>query len=150
VSGTAGPAPSTPRKKPYRTIIVVVGLLIAVNVIIIAGHSTKPNSEGTLPVAIEASGLEPKPGDIVSPDSTIGVNLANTFQGYLEFDGVPIPLDQLQVQATEGIIQFTPGAGKDLTQFPRGAHRVTVVYWPRGHKESEGASSYTWSFTVGA
>jgi hypothetical protein len=139
-----------PRKKPYRTIIVVVGLLVAVNVIIIAGLSQRTNTEGTLPAAIEPSGLLPKPGDVVSPDSTIGVNLDNTEQGYLEFDGVPIPLDQLQTQPTEGIIQFTPAPGKDLTKLPQGRHRVTVVYWPRSQKESDGASSYSWSFSVGA
>src|SRR5690348_7722976 len=132
----ADAAPISPRKKPYRTIIVVVGLLIAVNVIIIAGLSQRPNTEGTLPAAIEPSGLQPKPGDVVSPDTTIGVNLANTMQGYLEFDGTPIPLDQLETQPTEGIIQFTPGAGKDYVQFPRGAHRITVVYWPRGQKQT--------------
>jgi hypothetical protein len=123
----ADPAPSRPANKRYRTIIVIVGLLLAVNVIIIAGLSQRTNTEGTLPAAIEPSGLLPKPGDIVSPNSTIGVNLENNEQGYLEFDGVQIPLDQLQVQATEGIIQFTPGAGKDYAQFPRGRHRITVV-----------------------
>ena len=146
----ADPAPAGPRKKTYRTVIVIAGLLVAVNVLIIAGLSQKTNTEGTLPAAIEPNGLLPKPGDIISPDSTIGVNLRNDLQGYLEFDGVPIPLDQLQVQATEGIIQFTPGPKTDYTQFPRGRHRITVVYWPRGQKESDGAGSYSWTFAIGA
>ncbi|HEX4493984.1 MAG TPA: hypothetical protein VH914_22470 [Acidimicrobiia bacterium] len=146
----ADSAPIRPRKKPYRTIIVVAGLLLAVNVIIIAGISQRTNSEGTLPAAIEPNGLLPKAGDVVSPESTIGVNLRNDLQGYLEFDGVPIPLDQQEIQATQGIIQFTPGGDKDLHQFPQGHHRITVVYWPRGQKESDGAGSYSWTFSVGA
>jgi hypothetical protein len=146
----AGPRPAKPGGKLYRKIIVIGGLLLAVNVIVFAGLNQKANTEGVLPTAIEASGLQPAPGDVVSPQTTIGVNLRNDLTGFLEFDGVQIPLDQLYVQPTEGIIQFTPAPGKDLTHLPQGKHTVTVVYWPRGQKQSNGSSSYTWSFTVGA
>jgi hypothetical protein len=131
-------------------LIVVGGLLLAANIIVIAGLNQKPNTEGVLPTTIEAGGLQPAPGDVVSPQTTIGVNLRNDLQGFLEFDGAPIPLDQLETQPTEGIIQFTPGPDKDLTRLPQGSHTVTVVYWPRAQKQSEGTSAYTWKFSVGA
>lgn len=138
-----------PARKPYRTLIVVGGLLLAVNVIIIAGISQRQNTEGTLPTAIEE--VIPKPGDVVSPQSTIGVNLRNDLQGALEFDNAEIPLDQLQTQPTQGIIQFTPAPGKDLTKLPQGSHTITVRYWPRDQSEEKsGSSSYTWKFSVGA
>jgi len=138
-----------PPRKPYRVLIVVGGLLIAANVIIIAGISQKQNTEGVLPTAIEE--VTPKPGDVVSPQSTIGVNLRNDLQGALEFDGTEIPLDQLVVQPTEGIIQFTPGPDKDLRKLPQGPHTITVRYWPRNQSEEKaGSNTYTWKFSVGA
>jgi hypothetical protein len=139
-----------PARKPYRRIIVIAGLLIAVNILIIAGLNQKTNTTGTLPSAIEPSGLLPKPGDVVSPESSIQVDLRNDLQGFLEFDGAVIPDDQVVTQATEGIITFTPAPGKDLSVLPQGAHSVTVVYWPRGQKQSDGTGSYTWKFSVGA
>ena len=66
-------------RKPLRVLIVVGGLLLAVNVWIIAGVSQRTNKEPLLPTAIEE--LIPKPGDLVSPQSTIGVNLSNTPDG---------------------------------------------------------------------
>lgn len=131
-----------------RVLIVVGGLLLAANIWIIAGINQKVNTEGVLPSSIEE--LVPKPGDIVSPQSTIGVNLANDLTGVLEFDGARIPEDQLLVQPTQGIIQFTPGPGKDLTKLPQGQHEITVLYWPRASDEKHGTTAYTWRFKVGA
>src|SRR4051812_45963819 len=108
--------PVRPRRNPLRVLIVVGGLLLAANIWIIAGINQRSNDEGTLPDAIEE--VIPKPGDIVSPQSTLGVNLRNDLAGVLEFDGARIPEDQLEMQVTQGIIQFTPGSGKDLTRLP--------------------------------
>ena len=135
-------------KKRYRLLIVVGGLLLAVNIVVIGGHGTKTNTEGVLPSAIEE--LIPKPGDIVSPNSAIGVNLRNDLQGVLQFDGTEIPLDQTVNQDTQGIITFSPGPDRQLTKLPQGFHKITVVYWPRGQDRSKGTTSYEWTFKVGA
>jgi hypothetical protein len=135
-------------RNPLRVLIVVAGLLLAVNVWIIAGVSQRTNREPTLPNAIEE--LIPKTGDLVSPQSTIGVNLRDDLSGALQFDGVEIPLDQLVEQPTVGIITFSPGPTQDLTKLPQGAHRITVVYWPRASTREKSATSYTWTFKVGA
>jgi hypothetical protein len=136
------------KRNPVRVQIVVGGLFLAVNVIIIAGITQRTNSQPTVPDAIEE--LIPKPGDLVSPQSTIGVNLRDDLQGVLEFDGAEIPEDQVVTQATVGIITFSPGPGKDLTKLPQGSHTITVVYWPRAQKREAGTTSYSWTFKVGA
>ena len=131
-----------------RLLIVVGGLLIAANVWIIAGISQRTNSEPTLPSAIQE--LVPKPGDLVSPQSTIGVNLRDDLSGVLQFDGAEIPLDQVVEQPTVGIITYAPAPGKDLARLPQGTHTVTVVYWPRASTREKGTTSYSWTFKVGA
>ena len=135
-------------RKPLRVLIVVGGLLLAVNVWIIAGVSQRTNREPTLPSAVEE--LIPKPGDLVSPQSTIGVNLRDDLSGALQFDGADIPQDQVVEQPTVGIITFSPGPEKDLTKLPQGTHRITVLYWPRGSTREKGATAYSWTFKVGA
>jgi len=136
------------KRKPIRVLIVVGVLLLAANIWIIAGVSQRTNKEPVLPLAIEE--LIPKPGDLVSPQSTIGVNLSNTLSGELELDDKVIPQDQLSVQPTEGIITFSPGPGKDIATLPQGQHTVTVVYWPRTSTQEQGSTSYSWTFKVGA
>ncbi|MDQ1448621.1 MAG: hypothetical protein QOC79_1592, partial [Actinomycetota bacterium] len=135
-------------RKPMRVLIVVGGLLLAVNVWIIAGVSQRTNREPTLPSAVEE--LIPKPGDLVSPQSSIGVNLRNDLSGALQFDGAEIPQDQLVEQPTEGILTFSPGPGKDLGKLPQGRHTITVVYWPRASTREQGSTSFSWRFEVGA
>jgi hypothetical protein len=136
------------RRNPLRVLIVVGGLLLAANILIIAGVAQRTNTEPQLPISIVE--LTPKPGDLVSPQSTIGVHLNNTLTGVLELDGSLIPLDQLSTQPTEGIITFSPGPTKDLTKLPQGSHTITVLYWPRTSTQEHGSSSYSWSFRVGA
>ncbi len=131
-----------------RVLLVVGGLLLAANVLIIGGINQPTNRQPLLPNAITE--LIPKPGDLVSPQSAIGVNLRDDLTGVLKFDGAEIPLDQLEVQPTVGIITFSPGPTKQLTKLPQGSHTITVVYWPRSTTREHGATSYTWSFKVGA
>ena len=140
--------PSPKARRTIRLLIVFGGLLLAVNVIIIAGVSQRTNSQPTLPTEIEE--LVPKPGDLISPEATIGVNLRNDLQGVLQLDGAEIPQDQVVERLSEGILTFSPGPGKEYSKLPQGSHRLTVVYWPRAASRGEGTNSYTWSFKVGA
>jgi hypothetical protein len=135
-------------RKPIRVLIVVGGLLLAVNVWIIAGVAQRTNTEPLLPSAIEE--LIPKPGDLVSPQSTIGVNLRDDLTGALQLDGVEIPQDQVVEQPTVGIITFKPGPDKELSRLPQGSHTITVLYWARSSTREKGATAYSWSFKVGA
>jgi hypothetical protein len=135
-------------RKPLRVLIVVGGLLLAVNVVIIAGFAQRTKPGTTLPNAIEE--LIPNPGSVVSPQSTIGVNLRDDLSGALQFDRAEIPKDQLVEQPTVGILTFSPGPGKDLAKFPPGEHTITVVYWSRSATREEGSTSYSWKFNVGA
>lgn len=135
-------------RKPLRLLIVVGGLLLAANVWIIAGISQRTNGPGALPSAIEE--VFPQPGDLVSPQSTIGVNLRDDLAGALQFDGIEIPKDQVVEQETVGIITFSPGPTRELTKLPQGNHSITVIYWSRSSTREKGATSYTWQFKVGA
>ena len=135
-------------RKPLRVLIVVGGLLLAVNIWIIAGVSQRTKPGTTLPNAIEE--LIPNPGALVSPQSTIGVNLRNDLAGALQFDRAEIPQDQLVEQTTQGILTFSPGPGRDLGKLPQGEHTITVVYWPRASTREKGATTYSWKFSVGA
>jgi hypothetical protein len=139
---------AAPRRNLWRTVAVVGGLVLAVNIFVIAGHSQRTNTEPTLPTTIEE--LIPKPGDLVSPQSTIGVDLQNTLSGELELNGQVIPLDQLSIQPTQGIITFSPGPDKDLTALPQGKNTLVVRYWPRTSTQEKGSTAYTWTFRVGA
>jgi hypothetical protein len=130
-------------------VIVVGGLLLAVNVVIIGGFMQRTNTEPLLPTTILE--LIPKPGDLVSPQSAIGVDLRADQTGVLLFDGVEIPEDELTLQPTEGVVTFAPGPDKlFLTKLPQGSHTITVIYWPRSSTRAEGTSSFSWSFKVGA
>jgi hypothetical protein len=139
---------AAPRRNLWRTLVVVGGLLVAVNIFVIGGMREHPNVEPTLPTTIEE--LIPKPGDLISPQSTIGVNLQDTLTGELELNGQVIPLDQLFIQPTQGIIEFSPGPTKDLTALPQGKNTLVVRYWPRTSTQDKGSTAYSWTFNVGA
>ena len=128
---------------------MVGGLLLAVNVWIIAGVSQRTNSTPTLPNAIEE--LIPKPGDLVSPQSTIGVNLRNDLQGVLQLDGAEIPQDQVVEQPTRGHHHVRARAGQGPHQAAAGlAHAHRRLLAARRRREERASTSYTWSFKVGA
>lgn len=133
------------RRRPWRVVIVVVGLLVAVNLLIVAGLATEQGDEREpLPAAVES--VQPIQDGIASSSDGIVVDLRDDTTGVIILDGTEIPEDQLQRTEDLGIVEFRPGEGREITRFEPGYHQVTVRYWPRtGTRESD-AESFTWRF----
>ncbi len=140
-------APSTlraTRRHPWRIVIVVVGLLAAVNLLIVAGLRTQQGGERE-PLPPEIESVEPIQDGLASSSSSIVVDLADDQTGVIILDGTEIPEDQLRRTEDLGIVEFRPGEGREVSRFEPGYHRVSVLYWPRTGKRSEG-QSFSWEF----
>lgn len=154
LAGTAAPAgtvadvaQSGARRNPWRVVIVVAGLLVAVNLIVWAGLSAEQGDDGKpLPGAIES--IVPVEGGLTSSNSSVQVDLRDDMTGVLVIDGAEIPEDQLRVTADLGIIEFRPGEGQEISRFEPGSHTATVVYWPRTGSRTD-SESFSWDFRVG-
>jgi len=144
------PAGSRGRRLPSaRTILVGLGVLVAVNLLIIAAHTGgqgQDNPNPPPPKEIEA--LVPVPGSVIRPQETVGADLKDTYTGVLFIDGKRLPEDQLTIVPALGQVSFRPGPGKDIAVLPPGFHHATILFWPQDKDESV-ARSYTWQFTAG-
>lgn len=152
--------------------IAVIVVLVAVALIATMTElgSEPPRVDGEQ-VPREIERLQPRNGDLISPESTVGVDLGPGLTGRLVIDGTSIPDDQLTVQGG-GRVSFQPGeqpcvtpAGergspisvepcrpqaKDIERFSGGTHTITAIYWDDTERESAGSSAYTWTFRVAA
>jgi len=140
-----------PRLNP-RTVVVVLGLLVAANLLVVAGLSQRTgHSSPGQPAAVEQ--LDPPAGSVIRPQATVGVDLRDDLTGVLLLDqprpGTEIPEDQLQRVPGLGIVQFRPGPGKVVRELAPGHHELTVLYWARTESRPARPASYSWSFEVG-
>ena len=144
------PPPSRTRRMPsISTIVVGLGVLLAVNLLIFAGHTGgKGQDNPGSPPPIEIEVLLPRPGDVIRPQEDVGADLADTFTGVLFIDGKRLPEDQLKIVPALGQVTFRPGPEKDLRELAPGPHSATILFWPQDKDESV-ARSYTWQFTAG-
>jgi hypothetical protein len=141
-------------KNPLRVTIVVVVILVAVNVIIIAGRA-QVNGPANIQRPAEIVSLEPNESDELLPQGEVGAEVRANFTGQLSIDGNVIPQDQMTLDPSLGTIFFDPGPGKDITKFNKGAHNAVIQWWPDTFVTAEAAAakkelrSYSWSFNVG-
>ncbi len=136
--------PRSSRRRPWRVVIVVVGLLIAANLLIFAGFKTEQGDDREpLPAAIES--VQPIQDGIASSSSSIVVDLRDDTTGVIILDGTEIPEDQLRRTEDLGLVEFRPGEDREFTRFEPGDHEVTVLYWPRTGTRPE-AESFRWEF----
>jgi hypothetical protein len=151
------PAGSRARRLPStRTIIVGLGVLVAVNLLIVAAHTGgqgQDNLGSPLPVEIER--LVPEPGSVIRPQEDVGADLKDTFTGALFIDDVRIPQDQAKIEPSLGQVSYRPGPNKEIRELRPGNHHATILYWPQEKGDEDGArqagalKSYTWQFTAG-
>jgi len=142
-------------------LIVGGGLLIAVNLIILAGR-THSDSEPQLPSQIQQ--LYPGPQQVIRPQETVGADLRDDLTGQLYINGAPIPADQVSGDPNLGIITFRPGcAGSgerapgsacEYREFDPGSYTLRIDFWPRTESMSQARQkgelgSYGWQIKVG-
>lgn len=151
------PAPARTRRLPStRTIIVALGVLLAVNLLIFASHTGgkgQDNPGSPLPQEIEY--LVPVPGAVIRPQEDVGADLRDTYTGALFIDDVRIPEDQTKVTPGLGQVSFRPGPNLEIEALRPGFHYATIHYWPQEKGDEDAAraagavKSYTWQFTAG-
>lgn len=143
-----------PRPRPRLTRVAVVagGLLLAVNLVVLAARS-QDTAPDTAEIPAEIQQLIPQPGSVMRPQEDVGVDLRDDLIGVLRIDGGPeIPEDQYLRVVDLGRFVFRPGPERDIRELAPGAHRATVTYWLRTEERDAAGSeifSYTWEFTVG-
>ena len=141
--------PAAPQKIHYpRWLWYVAGglaLVIAVCVAILATQSASPNSANLDDGVVEQ--LIPADGDKILQQEPVGIDLAAGYDGTLAVNGVPIPDDQLQRVPQLNLVQFQPGPGKEIEQFPPGQNCVVATFW-RSETGPGQSTSRAWCFTV--
>jgi hypothetical protein len=139
-----------PPRDLKRTIVIIVGVIVALNFAIIGLFATR-NTTSTPDLPSGLIELRPARGYVIRPQETIGVHLDKGFTGELTLDSTPLPKDQYEVAGiATGFTYWQPGPGKEFSEIPPGKHTLTVHYWPTD--EGPGGPndhSFTWDFKVG-
>jgi hypothetical protein len=150
----AGPPPR--RFFSAQTLIVGLGLLVAVNLLILVGHTGGKGQENPgPPLPIEIERLLPVPGSLIRPQEDVGADLEDTYTGALFIDDQRIPEDQTKIERALGQVIFRPGPKKDIESLRPGHHYARIDYWPQEKGDEDAAraagaiKSYTWQFTAG-
>lgn len=132
---------------PYiRSGLMAVGVAGALGLLAL-GFTVSESGEKELPTAVQS--ITPSEGALISPQGSVGADLADDHTGVLVIDGTEVPLDQLTIVEPLGQVYFRPGEGLSLSAFEAGTHRVSVVYWPKAQSREE-SSAFTWQFRVGS
>jgi len=131
-----------------RLTVIGVGLLIAVNLAILAVYATKTNTEPTaLPDAIVAT--FPICSTFAVQQQAIGAVLAKGYSGELSLDGVPLPLDEYDPRALEQhTISWQPGPGKTFSHITPGQHLMGIRYAPVDPNSSLKPGAFSCTFSV--
>jgi hypothetical protein len=151
------PAPARTRRLPrIRTMVVGLGVLLAVNLLIFAGHTGgKGQDNPGAPPPPEIEYLVPVPGAVIRPQEDVGADLKDTYTGALFIDDVRIPQDQTKITLGLGQVSFRPGPNKEIESLRPGHHYATIHFWPQEKGDEPAAraagaiKSYTWQFTAG-
>lgn len=151
------PAPANRRRWPStRTIVVALGVLAAVNLLILVGHTGgKGQDNPGAPPPPEIEYLVPVPGSVIRLQEDVGADLKDTYTGALFIDDVRIPQDETKITPGLGQVFFRPGPDKEIQTLAPGHHYATIHFWPQDKGDEPAAraagaiKSYTWQFTAG-
>jgi hypothetical protein len=138
-----------PPRDIKRTIIIVVGVVIALNLLIAGGFATR-NTTSTPDLPSGIAELFPPKGEVTTQQAEIGVVLQRGYSGELTLDGQPLPKDQYEPTGLAiGEVFWRPGPGKVYLQTPPGNHTLSVNYWPTTQGPGgPDARTFAWAFKV--
>jgi hypothetical protein len=133
-----------------RLTIIGVGLLLVVNLAIIAVYETKTNTDtASLPDAIVAT--SPTCGTFALQQQAIGASFAKGYTGELSLDGAALPEDEYDPRSLEqGTASWTPGPGRAFSRITPGQHVMGITFRPADPNDATrkpGAFSCTFSVT---
>jgi hypothetical protein len=137
-------------KHPGRVAIVVIGLLVVLNLGIVALNNTDTNIAGRDPLPVTIESISPERSELTGLIDTITVDLDNSLTGVLVVDGVEIPEDQLTHVTELGQVSFRPGPDKVFSRFRAGDNTVVVKYWGRTKARPAHPAGYGWTFRASA
>ena len=150
------PAGKRPRRMPAaRTIVVALGVLVAVNLLIVAVHTGGQGQDTGPPLPEGVRYLVPHPGSVIRPQDDVGAQLKDTYTGALFIDDIRIPDTDARIDPSLGLVVFRPGPNKEITALRPGHHYATIHFWPQDKGDEDAAraadavKSYTWQFTAG-
>jgi len=134
-------------------IVAAVLVTLAVGAFVAAYLSTSGDGDDGTGGAGAAGGgdfverLLPGSDTQVVQQGTVGIDLAPGWEGSLVVDGVAIPAEDVDVNESLGLIQFTPGPGKIMRTLPVGniCAQATVFEARTGPQDSRLVS---WCFDV--
>jgi hypothetical protein len=145
----AGGSGSRRIRHPWRFAIVAAGLVIAANLLWIAGHTADTSNQTARKLPSEVTQVLPAPGTQVRVQDTVGVDLRDDLTGVLVVVGVELPENQVSRVVPLGEVSFRPGKGKIFERLEPGSHSVSAIYWRQTKTRAEGTNVYTWSFRTG-
>src|SRR4051812_18121640 len=104
------PAGSRRRRMPAaRTIVVALGVLAAVNLLIVAAHTGGQGQDTGPPLPEGIRFLVPLPGSVIRPQDDVGAQLKETYLGALFIDDIRIPDTDARIDPSLGVVVFRPG-----------------------------------------
>ena len=126
---------------------VLIGALVLLVVAFRLAVTGQDNTSESLPDFVDR--LIPTSGAEVLRQSSVGIDVANGYDGYLVINGVTIATaqDGLVKELGTGLIQFTPGPGRPIESLDADRNCVVAMVW----KASEGQGSakpVSWCFTA--
>lgn len=124
-------------------LVAVAGIVVAVMVASTGGD----RASETLPESVER--LIPASGSEILAQSTVGIDVAQGYDAYLIVDGNEISegTDGLVRQTGTGLVQFTPGEGRPVTELPSGRNCMTAMVWKATDGQNT-AKPVNWCFDV--
>jgi hypothetical protein len=139
---------------PYSTrfkIVAAAVVSVALVLIVIAFSALSSGNKDPVLSAGDAQIVEnliPRRNSQIPQQSTVGIDLVTGWTGVLRVNGVEIPEDQLQVTPQIGLIDFTPGPGKEVEEFRTGQNCVTAVIWQLAEGRGVADRNINWCFQV--